>query len=111
MLARAFAVEAPLLLADEPTASLDPAHQLAVMSLLKKTAKAGNLVIAVIHDLVLANRFADKLLVLDNGQMAGFGRPETTLTRQLMRAVFHVESLELRADNTNLLIPWRPAHE
>ena len=54
LLARALAVEAPVLLADEPTASLDPYHVLEIMTLLRRTADAGRLVIAVMHDLGLA---------------------------------------------------------
>ena len=75
MLARALAVGAPILLADEPAASLDPAHQLAVMDLLSAQAKQGRLVIAVSHDLLLAARYADRILVLTGGRAAGVRRP------------------------------------
>ncbi|NWP15693.1 ATP-binding cassette domain-containing protein, partial [Escherichia coli] len=51
LLARALAVEAPALIADEPLASLDPGHQIDVMELLHGEARAGALVIAVLHDL------------------------------------------------------------
>lgn len=54
MLARALAVEAPVLLANEPVAALDPYHQLQVMSVLRETARQGKAVIAVLHDLTLA---------------------------------------------------------
>ena len=58
-LARVLAVEAPVILADEPTASLDPRHQIDVMKSLRAAADQGVLVIVVTHDLGLAARFAD----------------------------------------------------
>ena len=66
-LARALATQAAVLLADEPTVSLDPRHQLVVMELLRKAAHAGGAVLAVVHDLTLAARFADRVLVMDEG--------------------------------------------
>ena len=63
-LARVLAVEAPVILADEPTASLDPRYQLDVMKTLRAAADQGVLVIVVTHDLGLAARFADHVLVL-----------------------------------------------
>src|SRR5690606_28595033 len=64
MLARALAADTPIILADEPVASLDPAHQLEVMALLARTARQGRLVLAVIHDLTLAARFGDRVLLI-----------------------------------------------
>ncbi len=59
-LARALAVEAPVLYADEPTAALDPRHQLAIMEHLRHAADAGTTIVVVMHDLALAARFADE---------------------------------------------------
>ena len=75
-LARVLAVEAPIILADEPIASLDPRHQLDVMKSLRTAADAGVLVIVVTHDLGLAARFADHVMVLSEGRacLAGNGR-------------------------------------
>jgi len=105
MLARALAAGAPLLLADEPTASLDPAHQLGVMALLRDIAAQGRLVVAVIHDLTLAARFADKVLVLDEGKVAAFGSVRQTLTEPIMRRVFQVESAAVMVDGIEMRIP------
>ena len=68
-LARVFAVEAPVILADEPTASLDPRHQIDIMKSLRAAADQGALVIVVTHDLGLAARFADTVLVLSHGRL------------------------------------------
>jgi iron complex transport system ATP-binding protein len=108
MLARALAAGGPLLLADEPVASLDPAHQLGVMALLAREAKAGKLVIAVSHDLLLGARFADRILVLTEGRLVALGRPQETLTPALLREVFKVEPLRLSAQSITVDVPWRP---
>jgi len=105
MLARAIAAGAPLLLADEPTASLDPEHQLGVMALLRNIAAQGRLVIAVIHDLTLAARFADTVLVIDGGKVAAFGSPAQTLTEEILRGVFRVESVEVIVDGVGMRVP------
>ncbi len=108
MLARALAVGAPLLLADEPVTSLDPAHQLGVMNILSGEAKAGRLIIAVSHDLMLAARYADRILVLSQGKCAALGAPGQTLTADVLRRIFEVEPLELSANGVSLEIPWQP---
>ncbi len=109
MLARALAVGAPLLLADEPVAALDPAHQLAVMGILSAQARAGRLVIAVSHDLLLAARYATRIVVIAEGRVAAAGSPAETLTVQTLKDVFDVEAVQVRAEGLELEIPWRPA--
>ena len=84
-LARALASEAPVLLADEPTASLDPRHQLVVMELLRRAAENGA-VLAVIHDLLLAARFADRVLVMDRGRLVADGPPAEALGAERVAA-------------------------
>lgn len=90
LLARALAVEAPVLLADEPTAALDPAHQLTVMQALKDAAAGGALVVAALHDLGLAQRFADRVIVLDQGRVVSDGAPGEALSDAVLRDVFAV---------------------
>ena len=68
-LARALATQAPMLLADEPTAALDPRHQLTVMQLLRAVAGNGQIVLAVVHDLALAARFADRVVIMHRGRL------------------------------------------
>ena len=109
MLARALAVGAPLLLADEPVASLDPAHQLGVMDILSAQAKAGRLVIAISHDLILAARYATRVLVLNEGTAAAIGTPREVLTPSLLREVFRVETVRLNAGGGTFEVPWSAA--
>jgi iron complex transport system ATP-binding protein len=75
LLARTLAVDAPILLLDEPVASLDPAWQLAVMDLLAAQAKAGKVVICVLHDLALAMRYASRMIVMNHGEIIADGPP------------------------------------
>lgn len=88
LLARAFAANAPALLADEPTAGLDPDAQLMVLERLKARAAAGQAVLVSLHDLALAARFADRVVVLDAGRVAADGAPLAALTPEVMARVF-----------------------
>lgn len=82
----------PLLLLDEPTASLDLAHAHGVLHLAQQLARRGAAVAAVLHDLSLALRYADRVMVLDRGRMAALGAPSEVITAGLMRRVFGVEA-------------------
>jgi iron complex transport system ATP-binding protein len=73
MLARAFATEPELFLLDEPTADLDPAAAHAMMGLLRRTAEAGRAVVAVLHAIELATRYAHRIVVLDGGRIVADG--------------------------------------
>lgn len=92
LLARALAVEAPGLIADEPLASLDPGHQIDVMDLLQTEARAGALVIAVLHDLTMAARYCDRLLLIDRGTVVADGPPVEVLTPANLRAVYGIDA-------------------
>lgn len=92
LLARALAVEAPGLIADEPLASLDPGHQIDVMDLLQAEARAGALVVAVLHDLTMAARYCDRLLLIDRGTVVADGPPAEVLTPANLRAVYGIDA-------------------
>jgi iron complex transport system ATP-binding protein len=105
-LARVFAVEAPVILADEPTASLDPRHQIDVMNNLRQAADQGALVIVVTHDLGLAARFADTLLVLSEGRLVSQGAPAAALSGQVMADVFRITAYRAEYRREAVLVPW-----
>jgi iron complex transport system ATP-binding protein len=105
-LARALAVEAPVILADEPTASLDPRHQIDVMKNLRATADRGVLVIVVTHDLGLAARFADHVLVLREGRLVSQGAPAAALSEQVMADVFRVSAYRAEFQREAVIVPW-----
>jgi len=98
-LARALAQEAPLLLLDEPIAGLDIAHQLAAMDLLRVTASEGRSVVVALHDLALAARRCDRVLLLAGGTLAADARPAEVFTRDTLARVFGVEA-DVRMDPT-----------
>lgn len=106
LLARALAVEAPILLVDEPIASLDPYHQLQIMEVLRAYAHEGALVIAVLHDLTLAARFCDRLILLDGGRVAGCGDPDSVLTEETLRQAYRVRAARGEHGEGRYIIPW-----
>lgn len=92
LLARALAQETPLLLTDEPTGGLDPAHNLSLMSVLAGLAREGKSVIASTHDLGLAAANCTRLILLDAGSIVADGPPAEVLTADRMRSVYGVET-------------------
>jgi iron complex transport system ATP-binding protein len=88
LLARALTTDARALLADEPTAGLDPEAQLMVLERLKARAGGGQGVLVSLHDLALAARFADRVVVLDAGRVVADGAPMAALTPEVMARVF-----------------------
>jgi iron complex transport system ATP-binding protein len=105
-LARVLAVEAPVILADEPTSSLDPRHQLDVMQTLRAAADKGALVIVVTHDLALAARFSDSILVLSEGRLVAQGRPQEALSEQVLGEVFRVRAYRAEYQREMVIMPW-----
>jgi len=99
LIARALAQETPLMMADEPIAGLDPAHQLATMQSFADLAQEGHSVIVSLHDLGLAARHCTRLIVLDQGGVAADGPPLEVLTADLVRRVFGIRAyLEMTPD-------------
>jgi len=105
-LARVLAVEAPIVLADEPTASLDPRYQIDVMLNLRGAADRGVLVLVVTHDLGLAARFADSVLVLSAGRLVAQGKPTQALSEQIMADVFRISAYRAEYRNEAVILPW-----
>jgi iron complex transport system ATP-binding protein len=97
--ARALASEAPLLLADEPMASLDPSHQLQVLSLIAAHVRNGGGAMVVMHDIALAARFAHRLIWLKDGEIVADGPPAETLTQNRMAEIFAVDARITKKDS------------
>lgn len=106
LLARALAVQPQVLLVDEPVAGLDPAHQLGVMELLRRKAAQGMGVVAVLHDLSLAARFCDRLLLLHNGGIVAQGKPQEVLTPNHLRQALQVEVVSGEYNGEPYILPW-----
>lgn len=88
LLARLLATGAPLLVADEPAAGLDPDAQLRVLDDLAEEARGGRAVVLTLHDLTLAARWADRVLILHEGRVAGEGPPIEALSTAVLADVF-----------------------
>jgi iron complex transport system ATP-binding protein len=98
LLARALAVQAPVLLLDEPTTHLDAPHQRALVRSLVRRARQGVAVVAVLHDLNLALA-ADRLLVMEKGRLVADGSPADPLVRQRLTQVFdHAFTIQALGD-------------
>lgn len=106
-LARVLAVEADIVLADEPVTSLDPRYQLVVLNILHALARAGRAVAVVLHDLGLAARHADRMVVLSAGRVAADGAPGAVLNAALLRDVFGVEAYRAETEHGAVVVPWR----
>jgi iron complex transport system ATP-binding protein len=105
-LARVLCLNAPYLLADEPVAALDPYHQMHVMTLLKEAARQGMGILVVTHDLTLASRFMDRLILLDKGAVVADGPPGTVLTPEHMGAVYQVSTVKAGDARQSAVVPW-----
>ncbi|BAV64521.1 ABC transporter ATP-binding protein [Sphingobium cloacae] len=92
LLARALAVGAPALVADEPLAALDPGHQIDVMALLSAEARSGALIVTVLHDLGMAARYCDRLVLMNRGEVVADGPPMQVLTRAHLARVYGIDA-------------------
>lgn len=106
-LARALAVQAPLLLADEPVASLDPYHQLRVMELLRAQCTTERAVVVVLHDLTLASRFCDRILLMHQGCAVACDTPRQVLTAANLQQVYQVQAMQGEYESQPYVLPWR----
>jgi iron complex transport system ATP-binding protein len=91
LLARVLATQPHWILADEPLAALDLAHQQALIRRLRGLAREGRGVVLVVHDLALAMNHADHVVVLGDGRLVAQGKPEIALREQVIRAVWNLE--------------------
>ncbi len=107
LLARALAVGAPILLADEPAAHLDPAHQLRLMALLRDEARRGTAVVVTLHDLSLASRHCDEVAVMQGGRLAAQGAPAAVLDDATLAAVFGIDVVRAAAGEGMAIVPWK----
>ena len=92
LIARALAQDTPILMADEPTASLDPANQISTLKIFSELAQDGKGIMSSIHDLGLAVRYCTKLALLDRGRLVAFGSADEVLTPDNLQTVFSIEA-------------------
>ena len=106
MLARALVGDPDMLIADEPLAGLDPRHAIDSISRLRALADAGKIVIASIHDLTLAARYATHVAMMHDGKLIAFGDTASTLTAPLLAHAFDVEACVNGAGTSTAIIDF-----
>lgn len=105
LLAAALAQESPVMLLDEPAAHVDLPHQIEMYRLLAARAAQGTLCVAATHDLNLAARFANRILLLDRGHAAAFGSPVEVLTSAAFRRAFGAE-IQIQPGNGGVQVTY-----
>jgi iron complex transport system ATP-binding protein len=109
LLARALAQEPEILLLDEPTSNLDLRHQLEVLNLIESLAREKKIsAIMAMHDLNLASRFSDKIIMLKEGQVYAVGEPASVLTPENIKSVYGVETILNSDSGKPYIVPLRP---
>lgn len=105
LIARALAQDTPILLADEPTAGLDPEHQIRLLELLRKLSADGKAVVLTLHDLHLAAQWCDRVVLLGDGQVRQAGPPDEVLTRDTLRGLYGCGVFVERIDGRLIVVP------
>jgi len=109
LIARALAQEADILLLDEPTSNLDIRHQLEAMDIIKKLVnEKGISAIMAIHDLNLASRYADRIIMLNGGTIVAAGNPPSVLTPENIKQVYGVEAVVRTESGRPYIVPISP---
>ena len=110
VIARALAQQAPLMLLDEPTSALDLGHQVAVLELVDDLRRSEGLtIVAAMHDLTTAARFADRLVLIDDGAVVASGPVDTVLDAALLSRVYATPLTVRRIDGELVVLPGRRA--
>lgn len=90
--ARAFAAEAPLLIADEPVAALDPRHQFRIMNIVRRFVEDGGGALVVLHDIALAAQYATRMIWMKDAEIVADGPPDQTLTAERLAEIYGVRA-------------------
>ena len=105
LIARALAQETDMLMADEPIAGLDPAHQIATMQMFQRLAADGRAVLVSLHDLGLAARHCARLVVLGQGGIQADGPPSKVLTPELVARAFGITAYQAQTPQGHIFQP------
>ena len=94
-MSRALAQQTPNLILDEPTAALDPRHQIQLLGTVRTLVDSGHSAIVVLHDLTLAASFADRIVLLSRGHVLTQGHPDTVVVPETLEEAYEVKMLTL----------------
>ena len=106
LIARLLAGTPDILLADEPVSGLDPAHRIQVLEIFRKLARDGRSVVVVLHDLTLAARYCDRLVLMSEGRIAADGAPREILTPDTLSRFYGVNAMIGNHAGELLVVPW-----
>lgn len=109
-LARLFAAEPRVIFADEPIAALDPYHQLHVMEILQQHARNGGTVLVVMHDINMASRFCDELILINHGKILKTGTISDLLADNLLADTYGIELKMFCDGDAYSIVPWQRIH-
>jgi iron complex transport system ATP-binding protein len=110
LVARLLAGAPEVFLADEPVSGLDPAHALQVLTLFRDLARAGRCVVVVLHDLTLAARFCDRLILMDSGAVAAEGAPLEVLTPGNLARCYGIRADIMTVDGAPMVVARALSH-
>jgi iron complex transport system ATP-binding protein len=105
LIARALAQEAPVLLADEPAAGLDPAHQVALVAIFRELSSEGRIVVASMHELTLAAQGCGRIVLMNGGEVIADGPPRSALTEETLAGVYGITASIAEGENGLLIAP------
>ncbi|MEM6461974.1 MAG: ABC transporter ATP-binding protein [Pseudomonadota bacterium] len=105
LIARMLAQDPRVFIADEPINGLDPAHQISLMEDFQALARSGRLVFVSLHDLTLAGRWCDRLLLLDKGRLRSNGTRALLLESRVIGEVYRIETVPITLDGTLTVVP------
>ncbi|WP_424930977.1 ABC transporter ATP-binding protein [Amaricoccus macauensis] len=105
LIARALAQSAPLLLADEPLAGLDPAHALSLMNTFRRLARGGRGLLVSLHDLGIAARWCDRIILLSGGHVIADGPPADVLDAALLERVYGIRAHVSQGSDGLMIMP------
>jgi iron complex transport system ATP-binding protein len=109
LIARALAQKPGVLLLDEPSAFLDLRYRLEILDYVKTSTEMNKITcIVAIHDLYLASLYADKIIMMNNGEIVAAGKPEEVLKKELLEKVYRVKTHLLNINGKNIVIPLEP---
>ncbi len=105
IIARALIQEPVIILMDEPTLHLDPGHQLELLDIVKKVTRDKDMIsIMVSHDLYMAGRFFDELIIMNHGTVHSVGKPIDVLTKKTIREIYNVDVDIIHEQNDDSII-------
>lgn len=105
LVARALAQKAAFLLADEPTAGLDAAHSLQLFEEFQRLSREGNTIVAALHDLSLALRYATRVILLAKGRVLADGPAQLVLNPETLAQAFGISAIVTSIDDVPVVVP------